>query len=327
MNGPAARFRIGELARRTRVSPELLRAWESRYGLLRPERTAGGFRLYSVTDEWRVRRMRALVRSGLSANEAAGAVVREDSSTGHGTTVSPALLEELDAALMAFDESGAHNALDRLFSTVALDRALGQAILPELRSVGDRWAAGTVSVAQEHFAATLVRGRLLGLARGWDEGRGPRALLACLPDELHDIGLIAFGLLLHAEGWRILYLGQDAPLDAVVTALKRCRANALVLASVERHRFDSAAHELGPVGRGTTTAIGGAGATESVARRLRAILLSADPASAAAQLSVGAARSSARDGRVNGPGRMAIRPPQRRPSGATSRRPSPRRAP
>ena len=50
-------LRIGELARRTGVSPELLRAWEQRYGLLQPTRTAGGFRLYSTADEARVRRM------------------------------------------------------------------------------------------------------------------------------------------------------------------------------------------------------------------------------------------------------------------------------
>ncbi len=284
MDLPAARFRIGELSRRTRVSPELLRAWESRYGLLRPERTSGGFRLYSEGDERRVRRMRARVRSGLSAREAASAALEEDSSTGHATAVSPALVEELDAALMAFDEPGAHSTLDRLFSAVSIEGAIAQAILPELRSIGARWAAETVSVAQEHFAATLIRGRLLGLARGWDEGRGPRAILACLPGEMHDIGLISFGLLLRSEGWRIVYLGQDTPLEAVFSALERSLADALVLASVERRRFRRAADDLRHVARGMKIAIGGAGATEAVARRLRATLLGPDPALGAVQL-------------------------------------------
>jgi DNA-binding transcriptional MerR regulator len=49
---------IGELSRRQGVSPDLLRAWERRYGLLAPQRTAGGFRLYSPDDEARVRAMR-----------------------------------------------------------------------------------------------------------------------------------------------------------------------------------------------------------------------------------------------------------------------------
>ena len=65
-------MRIGELSRRTGVSPELLRAWEQRYDLLRPSRSPGGFRLYSADDEARVRRTTALIADGLSAAEAAG---------------------------------------------------------------------------------------------------------------------------------------------------------------------------------------------------------------------------------------------------------------
>src|SRR5271165_3812699 len=67
----AGLVRIGELARRTGVSPELLRAWERRYALLHPARTVGGFRLYSPADEARVRRMQSYVSSGLAASQAA----------------------------------------------------------------------------------------------------------------------------------------------------------------------------------------------------------------------------------------------------------------
>ncbi|HXV03786.1 MAG TPA: MerR family transcriptional regulator, partial [Gaiellaceae bacterium] len=64
-------LRIGELSRRTGVAPELLRAWERRYGLLRPQRSEGGFRLYSGADERRVELMRRHLRRGLAAAEAA----------------------------------------------------------------------------------------------------------------------------------------------------------------------------------------------------------------------------------------------------------------
>ena len=70
-DGAQHNLRIGELSRRVGVSPELLRAWERRYGLLHPGRTAGGLRLYSAEDERRVRAMQAHVESGLSAAEAA----------------------------------------------------------------------------------------------------------------------------------------------------------------------------------------------------------------------------------------------------------------
>src|SRR5690242_10461493 len=75
--GPAL-LRIGELSRRLGVSDHALRAWERRYGLLQPVRTAGGFRLYTEADERRVRRMQAHLARGLSAAQAAQAALDED---------------------------------------------------------------------------------------------------------------------------------------------------------------------------------------------------------------------------------------------------------
>ena len=225
---PAPRSRIGELSRRVGVSPELLRAWEIRYRLLRPQRSPGGFRLYGERDELRVRRMRELVGSGVAAAEAARSVLREERTTGRATTVPAGLVERLHGTLLAFDEAGAQAALDRLFATVRLETALSEVLLPELKQIGVGWAGGDVTVAQEHFSSNLIRARLLGLARGWDEGRGPRAILACLPGEQHDIGLIAFGLVLRGEGWRIVYLGQDAPLETLEGAMTRSKARLVV---------------------------------------------------------------------------------------------------
>lgn len=284
VDGHGSLCRIGELSRRTGVSVELLRAWEARYRLLRPRRTPGGFRLYSDMDAARVQRMRSLLASGLSAAQAARTVQQEEAAGTRSTTVPLGIVEELDRALVAFDEPGAHATLDRLFSTVVLEAALEDAILPEFRSIGDRWAAGEVSVAQEHFASTLVRGRLLARARGWDQGRGHRAVLACVPGELHDIGLICFGLVLRRQGWRILYLGQDTPLETAAAALKRSRAITFVAASVERRRFAAVADELADLRQRATVAIGGNGATEEGARRMRAMLLAPRLTTGATQL-------------------------------------------
>ena len=76
---------------------------------------------------------------------------------------------------------------------------------PYLHELGERWAHAKASVAQEHFASVLPR----ALARDWGRGRGPHALLACVPGDQHDLGLICFGLALRAHGWRITYLGAD----------------------------------------------------------------------------------------------------------------------
>src|SRR3954447_15044136 len=105
--GPS--LRIGELSRRVGVSPELLRAWERRYGLLEPTRTDGGLRLYSAADVRRVRAMQAHLQSGLSAAEAAR-LARSDEGAAAEPANQPALRDaaELQAALDGLDAQGAH---------------------------------------------------------------------------------------------------------------------------------------------------------------------------------------------------------------------------
>src|SRR4029453_5883093 len=109
-------------------------------------------------------------------------------------------------------EQAANPALDRLFAPYTVEMVLREVVLPYLHRLGERWASGEVSVAQEHFASNLLRGRLLGVAPGWGQGRGPAAVLACVPGEHHELGLLAFGVALRRRGWRITYLGTDSPI-------------------------------------------------------------------------------------------------------------------
>ena len=171
-------FRIGELSRRTGVSPELLRAWERRYGLLEPRRSPGGLRLYSRRDLERVEGMRHHLARGLAAAEAA-ALVTEPAADATEGSLGPDARDELAAALASFDEAAAHAVIDSFLARLSLDAVLRDVIVPYLHELGDRWESGEVSVAQEHFASGVLRGRLLGLARGWGRGLGPRAVLAC----------------------------------------------------------------------------------------------------------------------------------------------------
>ena len=83
----APAFRIGELARRTGVAVPTLRSWEIRYRLLRPARTAGGQRLYSLEDQQRVMAMRHLVSRGVAVGPAARSVASHQ--VGYATVVQP----------------------------------------------------------------------------------------------------------------------------------------------------------------------------------------------------------------------------------------------
>jgi DNA-binding transcriptional MerR regulator len=234
----AGYLRIGELSRRVGVSPELLRAWETRYGLLRPSRSQGGFRLYSDEDEARVRLMRMYQERGLSAAEAAGLAASAEPAAAEAPAEEDgrvaADVQRLSDALDAFDEAGAHAAFDGLVSALSIDALVRQAVIPYLEQLGSRWERGEASVAQEHFASNVIRGRLLGLARGWGQGTGPRALLACAPGEQHEIGLLLFALEAQSAGMRPVVLGADTPLPEVALARRNSGCDAVVVsASVE----------------------------------------------------------------------------------------------
>jgi len=258
----AGLLRIGELSRRSGVSPELLRAWERRYGLLEPTRSAGGLRLYSAADLDRVRAMQQHLAEGLAAAEAAALAAAAEPRADQAVAFSPAAARrDLDVSLSAFDEARAHAVLDELLSTATLDSILSDVLIPFLRELGKRWERGEITVAQEHFASSVLRGRLLGLARGWDRGIGPRVLLSCAPGEQHDLGLVAFGLALRARGFRILYLGADTPIESVAQTARAAHPHAVVVSAVSAERFKEIAGALRELAAEYPVYLGGAGAT------------------------------------------------------------------
>jgi len=292
-------LRIGELSRRLGVSDHVLRAWESRYGLLQPGRSAGGFRLYSEADALRVRRMQAHLARGLSAAEAAREVLGEDSGARGDSGVRvrggpdqaagpdriPTTATELSGALRraldTFDEPAAQAVLDRLVSDLWLPTMLREVVLPYLAELGERWTQGTASIAQEHFASNVIRGRLAGLARGWGNGHGPRALLACPPGELHDLALMVFGIVLNRTGWRIDYLGANTPVEELTRTVEASRPDLVVLAAARTPAFEGLAAQLTELAQRAPLALAGAGATPQLAAAVQARLLGGDPVTAA----------------------------------------------
>jgi DNA-binding transcriptional MerR regulator/methylmalonyl-CoA mutase cobalamin-binding subunit len=272
-------LRIGELSKRSGVSPELLRAWERRYGLLRPTRSPGGLRLYSPADLERVRLMRHHLADGLAAAEAAAEAARTVVTDRPSPPAlgSVAVRDELAEALDRFDEPQAQAILDRLLAAATVDTLLTEVVLPYLHELGDRWERGEASIAQEHFASGVLRGRLLGLARGWGLGVGPVAVLACVPGEQHDLGLIAFGLALRARGWRVAYLGSDAPIESVEEASMQLDPSLVVLnAAMDEHLSPLVPH-LRALGERHRLALGGAAAANADLQATGFLALMGDP--------------------------------------------------
>jgi DNA-binding transcriptional MerR regulator len=273
----AGLIRIGELSRRVNISVDRLRTWERRYGLLRPQRTAGGFRLYSTADELRLQAMQRHLAAGLSAAEAAAAVLAADAPAANGAP----RREELQAALDAFDAVRAHALLDGLFAEVGVEEAMRAILFPLLHDLGERWARAEVTVGHEHFASALLQARLLALLRAPAGATAPRALLACAPGELHTLGLIGFGIALRNRAWSVTYLGADTPIAELSSVAAETSTAVVVLSAVMPARFADVQDELRALAARVRLALGGAGAGATLAQRVGAELLDGDPVSAA----------------------------------------------
>jgi methanogenic corrinoid protein MtbC1 len=230
--------------------------------------------------------MRQHLADGLAAAEAAALALR----AGIGDEAAPmalrpeAVRDDLADALDRYDEPRAQAILDRLLAVATVDTLLSEVVLPYLHELGERWVRGDASVAQEHFASSVVRGRLLGLARGWGLGLGPTAVLACLPGEQHDLGLIAFGLALRSRGWRIVYLGTDSPIETVEEVSRRLDPSLVVLTAVSSARVEPVMTQLRALAGRHRLALGGAAAENGAPEASGALALSGDPIAEAARV-------------------------------------------
>lgn len=279
-------MRIGELSRRSGVSTGLLRMWERRYGVPEPSRTDGGQRVYSRADERRVVEMLRSIEGGLPASAAARLVRAGGAEDPPPGAVAGELRSALGHAFARFDEAAANEVLDRALGRFSMPWVLAEVVLPYLGELGAGWEAGTVSIAEEHAATVVLRGRLLGLARNWGTGAGPRALLAGPPGEHHDLGLISFGLGLREAGWRVTLLGPNSPGSSIAEAADVLEPAAIVVASMDPGLLDAAAGELAAVARHRRLLIAGPGASAPLAARIGAELLSDSPMEAARRLSM-----------------------------------------
>ncbi len=279
-------LRIGEFARRVGVPATSLRAWERRYGLLAPARSAGGFRLYGDADARRVELMLRGLAQGLSAAEAASAALSA-APVGAATADTGDLAlarERLLAAFGGYDEGAVHAVIDDVLAAYGLEACLTELVLPALRTVGAAWEGGAPTIGQEHFASNLIRARLMALARLWGRGSGPLALLACVPGERHDISLIAFGLVLRSYGWRIVFLGTDTPIDTVRQAVSATGPTVCVLSAFAPALLDAEGPALRRLARETPVLLSGPGVSDELSRRLRLQRLGGDLVVAAREL-------------------------------------------
>jgi DNA-binding transcriptional MerR regulator len=215
-DGP--RYRILAVCERTGVAAATLRAWERRYGIPAPARTAARYRLYDDDDIALIRRMAALCASGVRPAEAARLARQTPGGARHEDPAE--LVERLLDATVRMDALALQRVLDAAFAQRTPTQAYEELMGPSLVRIGERWADGALSIAHEHFAATMIRDRLLERLRATmpDPAR-ESAVLACVDEEQHDLGLLGFALHVAEWGIRPVFLGARVPAEAIAAAV------------------------------------------------------------------------------------------------------------
>lgn len=245
-------LRIGAVARRTGVAVATLRAWEARYGVLRPGRTEGGHRLYSEADVERVLAVLRLTAQGWSVGAAAASVTAERTPSrlglvgeatastagvpdAGGPTTDPAitaLRDDLAHAVRTYDTGTAEDVLDTAIARVGVAFALEGVVLPVLRDLGDGWERDPSLISAEHFATNILRPRLMRLLTAARSATAPRCIAAAPEPEDHELGVLSAAAVAADLGFRVTYLGARTPSVALEGSIATLRPDIVLVGAV-----------------------------------------------------------------------------------------------
>lgn len=231
----------------TGLKPDTLRAWERRYGVPNPERTAGGHRLYSQHEidmlKWLVGRQ----EEGMSISHAVDlwqqlekegqnplligdtAVAEQSFTVSNGERIDDLRRDWLDAC-MAYDEHKAKLILARAFALLPLETVCFKILSLGLNEIGHGWYEGRVSVQQEHFASALALRQLDALLAALPLPiRSERIIVACPPAELHTFSALLISVLLRRNGWDVVYLGANVPLEKLEVTVQQIKPSLVIM--------------------------------------------------------------------------------------------------
>ena len=229
-------YTAGRTAQLTGVPRETLRKWEIRYGVVAPVRSEGNYRLYDDEAVRRLSVMRDLVDAGWAPRIAARKVLEEP--TGSASALPPAEegsplshLDELVACALDFDVVRLESLVDKAFAQTELPVVVDDWLLPSLVRLGEAWQRGDISIAGEHFVSAAVLRRLSQEFHQLPHpaAGAPMVMVGLARGSRHELGVMAFAMVLRSRGVAVTYLGADLPIEAWIDTARAVRPDAVVL--------------------------------------------------------------------------------------------------
>lgn len=247
-------FTIKQAAARSGLNVQTVRAWERRYGVVHPARTASGYRLYDDVAIERLIAMRLLVeRHGIRPSQAADqvlaggpklaalmdrAITETETPAVPRTGASPATRSgELVAAFVtaskSLDVAQMDRLLDEAFAAQRFEAALEDVLFPALRRIGEGWSEGSIDVSMEHAASETIRRRLVRFYESVASTSAPQVIVGLPPGCHHEIGALAFAIAARRGRLETIYLGADVPLASWLVAAQTTRAPVAVVGVID----------------------------------------------------------------------------------------------
>jgi DNA-binding transcriptional MerR regulator len=270
-------YTIKQAAARSGVTVPLLRAWERRYKVVEPTRTASGYRLYDEAALTRLRTMRRLVDEGWSPSNAAAAVLEDRVPLAEAPTGADAVealppsdhIERFVAAAGRLDVAGIERVLDAMLAEGTFETVAERFLMPALVALGEAWASGRIGVGAEHAASHAVHRRLSAAFQAAGNAAADGGVLVGLPPGArHELGALAFAVAARRAGLPTLYLGPDLPVADWVATARRIGAIAAVIGAptaADGRAAVDVAKALRADDSDLAIAIGGAATSDAVA--------------------------------------------------------------
>jgi DNA-binding transcriptional MerR regulator/methylmalonyl-CoA mutase cobalamin-binding subunit len=237
------------VVQRTGLTPDLLRAWEKRYGVLSPVRSAGGQRYYTDADVDHLLLLTRAIEGGRQIGQIARlplselqAMVEQDEiaarstplrmstvATDNGDSVLAAAL----AAVDRFDGPSLETTLRGAAVRLSIDEMLDDVVGPLLFTIGSLWHEGLLRPANEHLATSIIRRTLSWMTDQASLSAGAPAIVIATPaGQSHEMGAMLASAAAASNGWRVVYLGSDLQASEIANAVHRTRATTVALSIV-----------------------------------------------------------------------------------------------
>ncbi|MBI5091878.1 MAG: MerR family transcriptional regulator [Candidatus Hydrogenedentes bacterium] len=248
MNEETPGYPINYVARMTGLTPHAIRKWERRYELIQPRRTASGRRIYSDAHIDRLRLLRRATAAGYSIGklsrlaeaelrnivrgtfEPVATSVSSESKDENSSLPWSDLLEKCRVAVRQMDWDQLDALLAKSGARMGCLETIEHVVTPLMRWVGSQWHEGRLRVAHEHMATSSVRAHLEHVYTSVrSEAAGPGVVLATLPQQRHEIGILMCAVVAVLEGWRAHYFGLELPVADIAVAASHVRAELVAL--------------------------------------------------------------------------------------------------